>query len=115
MRRLFLNRSEPAKRSGQNIPKNRCRTTVAERMMETLAELPFYRGLGRLLKPRTRPPAAERDPQLTRRPAAMRDVLSQNRHRGRRRSCKSRSHDQAAAADLQPLHARLAAARRLVR
>jgi len=41
MRRLFLNRSEPAKRSGQNIPKNRCRTTIAERMMETLAELPF--------------------------------------------------------------------------
>jgi hypothetical protein len=31
----------PAKKSGQNIPKNRCRTTIAERMMETLAELPF--------------------------------------------------------------------------
>src|SRR5262244_2612006 len=41
MRRLFLNRLEPAKKSGQNIPKNRCRTTIAERMMETLAELPF--------------------------------------------------------------------------
>jgi hypothetical protein len=41
MRRLFLNRSEPAKKSGQNIPKNRCRTTIAERMTETLAELPF--------------------------------------------------------------------------
>src|SRR5215813_4577183 len=41
MRRSCLNRSEPAKKSGQNIPKNRCRTTVAERMMETLAELPF--------------------------------------------------------------------------
>ena len=41
MRRLFLNRSEPAKKSGQNIPKNLCRTTIAERMMETLAELPF--------------------------------------------------------------------------
>jgi hypothetical protein len=27
MRRLSLNRSEPAKKSGQNIPKNRCRTT----------------------------------------------------------------------------------------
>src|SRR5262250_1605570 len=40
----FLNCSEPAKKSGQNIPKNRCRTTVAERMMETLAELPVYRG-----------------------------------------------------------------------
>jgi len=25
MRRLSLNRSEPAKKSGQNIPKNRCR------------------------------------------------------------------------------------------
>src|SRR5215470_18995315 len=49
-------RSEPAKKSGQNIPKNRCRTTVAERMVETLAELPFYRGSGHLLKPRTRPP-----------------------------------------------------------
>src|SRR5215471_4344275 len=41
MRRLFLNRLEPAKKSGQNIPKNRYRTTIAERMMETLAELPF--------------------------------------------------------------------------
>src|SRR5215469_2259658 len=36
-----LNRSEPAKKSGQNIPKNRCRTTIAEQMMETLAELPL--------------------------------------------------------------------------
>ena len=27
MRRLSLNRSEPAKKSGQNIPKNHCRTT----------------------------------------------------------------------------------------
>ena len=35
------NRSEPAKKSGQNIPKNRFRTTVAERIVETLAELPF--------------------------------------------------------------------------
>src|SRR5215469_8665481 len=33
--------SEPAKKRGQNIPKNRCRTTVAERMLETLVELPF--------------------------------------------------------------------------
>jgi hypothetical protein len=41
MRRLFLNRSEPAKKSGQNIPKNRCRTTIAEQMVETRAELPF--------------------------------------------------------------------------
>src|SRR5215467_13740719 len=41
MRRLSLNRSEPAKKSGQSIPKNRCRTTIAERMVETLAELPF--------------------------------------------------------------------------
>ena len=41
MQRLFLNRSEPAKKSGQNIPKNRYRTTIAERIMETLAELPF--------------------------------------------------------------------------
>ena len=38
---LSLNRSELAKKSGQNIPKNRCRTTIAERMVETLAELPF--------------------------------------------------------------------------
>src|SRR6516225_8848170 len=41
MRRLSLNRSEPATKSGQNIPKSRCRTTIAERMVETLAELPF--------------------------------------------------------------------------
>ena len=40
-RGLSLNRSEPAKKSGQNIPKNRCRTTVPERMVVTLAELPF--------------------------------------------------------------------------
>ena len=44
MRRLSLNRSEPAKKSGQNIPKNRCRTTIAERMVETLAELPLIGG-----------------------------------------------------------------------
>src|SRR6516225_6037100 len=36
-----LTGSEPAKKSGQNIPKNRCRTTIAERMVETRAELPF--------------------------------------------------------------------------
>jgi hypothetical protein len=30
-----------AKKSSQNIPKNRCRTTIADRMVETLAELPF--------------------------------------------------------------------------
>jgi len=41
MRRLWLNRSVPAKKSGQNIPKNRCRTTIAERVVETRAELPF--------------------------------------------------------------------------
>ena len=40
MRRLSRHRSEPAKKSGQNIPKNRCRTTIAERIVETLAELP---------------------------------------------------------------------------
>jgi hypothetical protein len=34
MRRLSLDRSEPAKKSGQNIPKNRCRTTIAERMVD---------------------------------------------------------------------------------
>jgi hypothetical protein len=43
---LSLNRSEPAKKSGPNIPKNRCRTTIAERrlafgVVETRAELPF--------------------------------------------------------------------------
>ena len=38
---LSLNRSEPAKKGGQNIPKNRCRTTVAEPMVETRAEPPF--------------------------------------------------------------------------
>ena len=41
MRRLSLNRLEPARKSAQNIPKNRCRTTIAERIVETRAELPF--------------------------------------------------------------------------
>ena len=52
MRRLSLNRSEPAKKSGQNIPKNPCRTTVAERMGETQAELPFIGDQVGCLKPR---------------------------------------------------------------
>src|SRR6516164_6681138 len=52
MRRLSLNRSEPAKKSGQNIPKNRCRTTVAERMGGNASGTALYRGSGRLLKPR---------------------------------------------------------------
>ena len=38
---IVLTARSPAKKSGQNIPKNRCRTTIAERMVETLAELPF--------------------------------------------------------------------------
>src|SRR5215469_6192945 len=46
MRRLSLNHSEPAKKSSQNIPKNRCRTTIARRIVETLAELRLYRGSG---------------------------------------------------------------------
>jgi hypothetical protein len=33
MRRLSLNRSQLAKKSGQNIPKNRCRTTIPERFI----------------------------------------------------------------------------------
>src|SRR5262245_21524641 len=33
-----------AKQSCQNVPKNRCRTTKAERMGETLAELLFTEG-----------------------------------------------------------------------
>ena len=33
--------SKPAEKSGQNIPKYRCRTTIAEPVGETLAELPF--------------------------------------------------------------------------
>jgi hypothetical protein len=37
----------PAKKSGQNIPKNRCRTTIAEWMVETLSGTAFYRGSGR--------------------------------------------------------------------
>jgi len=52
MRRLSLNRSVPATKSGQNILKNRCRTTIAERMVETLAELPFIGDQVGLLKPR---------------------------------------------------------------
>ena len=35
------NRSEPAKTERPKHPENRCRTTIAERMGETLAELPF--------------------------------------------------------------------------
>ena len=38
---IVLTARSPAKKSGQIIPKNRCRTTIAERMVETLAELPF--------------------------------------------------------------------------
>jgi len=41
MRRLSLTARNRPKKSGQNIPKNRCRTTIAERVVETLAELPF--------------------------------------------------------------------------
>jgi hypothetical protein len=40
-RRLFPLTARTRPKSGQNIPKNRCRTTIAERMMETRAELPF--------------------------------------------------------------------------
>ena len=47
-----LRRSEPAKKSGQNILTNRCRTTIAERMVETLAELRFIGDQVGLLKPR---------------------------------------------------------------
>src|SRR5215471_19124291 len=42
--RLLENLSSALSRAftaGQNIPKNRCRTTIAERMVETRAELPF--------------------------------------------------------------------------
>ena len=45
-------------KSGQNIPKNRCRTTVAERMVETLAELPLI-GDQVVCLATTRPPAAD--------------------------------------------------------
>jgi len=41
MRRLSLNRLEPAKKSDPNIPENRCRITIAERIVKTLADLPF--------------------------------------------------------------------------
>ena len=41
MRRLSLNQLVAGQKSGQNIPKNRCRTTLPERMVETPAELPF--------------------------------------------------------------------------
>jgi len=33
--RLSLNRSEPAKKSGQNISKNRYRTTISEQMVKS--------------------------------------------------------------------------------
>jgi hypothetical protein len=38
---LSLNQLVAGQKSGQNIPKNRCRTTIPERMVETRAELPF--------------------------------------------------------------------------
>ena len=41
--------SEPAKKSGQNIPKNRCRTTIAEPIGENANGTALYRGSGRLL------------------------------------------------------------------
>ena len=39
-------------KSGHNIPKNRCRTTVPERMVETRGGTAVYRRPGRLFKPR---------------------------------------------------------------
>ena len=41
MRRLSLNQLVAGQKSGQNIPKNRCRTTIPDRIVETPAELPF--------------------------------------------------------------------------
>src|SRR5215469_9708132 len=52
MRRLSFNHSEPAKKSGQNILKNRCRTTIAEADSGNAIGTALYRGSGRLLKPR---------------------------------------------------------------
>ena len=57
MRRLSLTHSEPAKKSGQNIPKNRCRTTIAEADSGNASGTALYRGPGRLLKPRPSRPA----------------------------------------------------------
>src|SRR5215472_6920737 len=64
MRRLSLNRSEPAKKSGQNIPKNRCRTTIAAADSGNASGTALYRGSGRLLKPRpgARPGVKSRGP-----------------------------------------------------
>jgi len=44
--------SNPANKSGQNIPKNRCRTTIAESIGGNASGTALYRGSGRLLKPR---------------------------------------------------------------
>jgi len=74
MRRLSLNRSEPAKKSGQNIPKNHCRTTMAERMVETLAELPFIGDQARPLFPGSSP---------TDRQSMTKVVLVRSRSRGK--------------------------------
>ena len=41
MRRWSLNELVAGQKGGQNNPKNRCRTTIPERMVETPAELPF--------------------------------------------------------------------------
>src|SRR5215469_5534637 len=50
MRRLSINHSEPAKKI--DIPKNRCRTTIAEADSGNASGTALYRGSGRLLKPR---------------------------------------------------------------
>ena len=43
---LLIN-SEPVKKSGENIPKNRCRTTIPERMGGNASGTALYRGSGR--------------------------------------------------------------------
>jgi len=46
------NSAEPAKKSGQNIPKNRCRTTIAEPIGENASGTALYRGSVVCFKPR---------------------------------------------------------------
>ena len=48
---LLIN-SEPVKKSGENIPKNRCRTTIPERMGGNASGTALYRESGRLFRPR---------------------------------------------------------------
>ena len=54
--------SEPAKKSGQDIPKNRCRTTIAEADSGNASGTALYRGSGHLLRAQPGRPKGGRRP-----------------------------------------------------